>query len=358
MTTLDHHHESTTSADSADRPTMSVVVTTYNRRHLLEHHLPVLLDDPATHELIVVDDGSSDGTDQLLAQLADTHPALVPLRLRNGGPERARRAGVQAASGRIVLLMDDDVEPTPDLVSAHREHHAGPADRDRVVVGYMPIELSDADDTATVAYARDYELVMQRYEADPGRVLFDLWAGHVSLPRAACLDVADGEPTWPQSAFFEDRHLGLQLQRAGLVGVFDRDLTARHRHAGSLDRFRRAARAMGYGDRVLHERHDDLLGAYDRRTAGIDDLPAPMRALARLGDLPGATVLTRCLLTVARTSQRLGLRRTTDIVSKVMRRLEFRIGGATRGRDLRSEHAAASESSDDRSGTEVLDHAS
>ena len=174
---------------STTRPVRtSVVITTHNRRHLLERHLPILLNDPAATEVVVVNDGSSDDTAAFLTELADHHPHLVAVDIPNGGPDNARRLGVQRATGDLVVLMDDDVEPTDSMISRHVGHH-GRRD-DLVVVGYMPIGDDGEQNVATAAYAHDYESVMARYESDPIRILFDLWNGHISLRRDATCERA------------------------------------------------------------------------------------------------------------------------------------------------------------------------
>ncbi len=307
---------------------------THNRRHLLERHLPILLADPAATEVIVVNDGSRDGTASLLAELANHHPQLVAVNIENGGMDNARRTGVDRATGDVLVLMDDDVEPTESMITRHVRHHT--RGDNLVVVGYMPITESGLVDRnlATAAYALDYEKVMSRYERDPRRILLDLWNGHVSLRRDAYLRARDGDDPWPRQAFFEDRHLGLQLHRLGLVGRFDRDLKAYHRHAGDLSSFRRNARSMGYGGRLLHERHPDLLGPYDP-TEWVDDLAIPLRWVVRLGELPGAQALTAILERAARAADRVGWKRSADRTARLMRRMELRIGARHRSRDER-----------------------
>ena len=69
-------------------------------------------------EVIVVDDGSSDATQAIVTGLAAQHPELVLLRLsRNFGKEAALTAGMEAASGDVVLFIDADGQHPPDLVA-------------------------------------------------------------------------------------------------------------------------------------------------------------------------------------------------------------------------------------------------
>src|SRR3954452_25167071 len=118
---------------SALAPRVSVVVPTYNRRALLGAVVDALLADPATSELIVVVDGSTDGSLELLRERAATEPRLRPLWTANRGELAARELGLEAAQHPIVLFVDDDVLAGAGLVSGHAAHHAGT--RGLVVVG-------------------------------------------------------------------------------------------------------------------------------------------------------------------------------------------------------------------------------
>ena len=94
-------------------PTVSVVVPTYNRRDRLEHVLDALF---AQHtdvpfEIVVVSDGSTDGTDAYLstaAAPAGSRATLRHVRQENSGPAAARNRGVDLARGEIVVFVDDD----------------------------------------------------------------------------------------------------------------------------------------------------------------------------------------------------------------------------------------------------------
>jgi glycosyltransferase involved in cell wall biosynthesis len=65
-------------------------------------------------ELVVVDDGSADGTDRLLAELARTRPWLAPRYLnRNYGQSTAMQAGFDAARGAVLVTLDGDLQNDP-----------------------------------------------------------------------------------------------------------------------------------------------------------------------------------------------------------------------------------------------------
>jgi glycosyltransferase involved in cell wall biosynthesis len=105
---------------------LSVVIPTFNRRSVLERSLSALLDQdlPADDfEIIVVDDGSTDDTRELLRGWK-AHCAFSALQSPHRGASSARNLGVQAASGDLILFMDDDLIGAQDLLgsTAHRIH--------------------------------------------------------------------------------------------------------------------------------------------------------------------------------------------------------------------------------------------
>jgi len=94
-------------------PSISCVVPAFNEARNLGSVLPEILATLATlsaHvELIVVDDGSRDDTGEVMQALCAAHPQLVYLRLsRNFGKEPALTAGIDAARGDVLILMDAD----------------------------------------------------------------------------------------------------------------------------------------------------------------------------------------------------------------------------------------------------------
>lgn len=82
---------------------VTVIVPTFNRRKSLLRCLRSL---PEDLEIVVVDDGSTDGTEVAIAHVR--HPHLTYIRRQNGGPASARNEGVAAASGKFVAFIDDD----------------------------------------------------------------------------------------------------------------------------------------------------------------------------------------------------------------------------------------------------------
>ena len=104
---------------SSDNPLVSVVLTTYNRKNLLRRALrSVCAQAHAPAEIIVCDDGSTDGTQQ---ELAPEFPSINWLKQENKGVASARNLGIRHARGSWIALLDSDDEWKPEKLGLQLE---------------------------------------------------------------------------------------------------------------------------------------------------------------------------------------------------------------------------------------------
>lgn len=106
----------------------SVVIPTYNRKPILEKCLRALENQHLAngsvvtgYEIILVDDGSTDGTLEWLHENAAEFPHVRSLSQAHQGPAAARNLGVEQATGDTIIFIDSDLVVTPNFLAAHAD---------------------------------------------------------------------------------------------------------------------------------------------------------------------------------------------------------------------------------------------
>ena len=209
---------------------ISVVIPTYNRRDVLSRTLPTIFhqDIPADkYEVVVVVDGSTDGTAAMLRGL-ETRCTLRVIEQANRGQAAARNAGLQAARGEIVLFLDDDILCSPSLLRDHL------ASRDGVeaLCVYGPVVPAAENDLpssrARLKRSRSDEVRRHAPQTDPplpdGE---DAWATpNLSAPRSLLLAAGGYDERYGRSR--EDLDLVLRLRKMGAQFRFQSSAVGSH----------------------------------------------------------------------------------------------------------------------------------
>jgi glycosyltransferase involved in cell wall biosynthesis len=113
--------KSTERAVVGSKPDVSIVVPVYNEDQMIEGALRMILAvDFHGHrrEIVVVNDGSSDRTQEVLKKFPETEHLRIIHREANGGKGAAVRDGIGAATGRVIIIQDADLEYDPSQIPA------------------------------------------------------------------------------------------------------------------------------------------------------------------------------------------------------------------------------------------------
>lgn len=94
--------------------TLSVIIPVYNEQQTIREIISRVLNVPCAKQVIVVDDGSSDGTREILAQLKGTESLLCLFHQRNQGKGQAIKTALAAATGDVIVVQDADLEYHPE----------------------------------------------------------------------------------------------------------------------------------------------------------------------------------------------------------------------------------------------------
>ena len=98
---------------------VSVIIPCYNQSHFLHETIEsVLKSDYPSYEIIIVNDGSTDSTNQIGSRLADQYSRITYISQNNAGPSVARNNGIKRAKGKYILPLDGDDLISPDYISS------------------------------------------------------------------------------------------------------------------------------------------------------------------------------------------------------------------------------------------------
>jgi len=171
---------------SGTSPLVSVIIPTWNRRQLLRETLAsVRAQTYGNWEIIVVDDGSSDGTREMVEGLAsaDRRVRFVRREREPSGAPACRNIGLAAANGEFILFLDSDDLLRPTCLE-------------------FRVEKLKADPTLKYVVGQS-----ERFKATPGDIEDETswWEERHNLVRSLCLDFPwrISSPLWHKSVFAE-----------------------------------------------------------------------------------------------------------------------------------------------------------
>jgi GT2 family glycosyltransferase len=260
---------------------VTIVIPSWNGRHLLERFLPSVLAEAARYraasdarvEVLVVDDGGTDGTPEWIE--ARAAEAAVPLRClrrpENRGFGAACNAGVAAAAHELVFLLNNDVEVEPGALAPLVERfHSLDKGRPFAVHGRM-VDLASGQEVGTGkagGFARGFLRVHRSYvtrgaaRAEPADLpsIF-AGAGAALVDRAVFLELGGFDPLFAPF-YFEDVELSYRAWKRGFTVGYEPRSVVRHQFSSTI-----APLAGGRIQRVSHRNRLVLhwIHVHDRR---------------------------------------------------------------------------------------------
>ena len=214
--------------------TASIIIPTHNRRSVLLETLDCLglqSQPPDAFEVIVIADGCTDGTVEAL-RVSRTPFALRVLEQSNRGAGAARNTGAAAASGDVLIFLDDDIQMEPGFVEAHVRVHC---DRpNRVGIGYLPPALRDQTGYFRLELRQWWQNMFDHMRQPGHRFAYiDLLSGNFSLTADLFAQIKGFDTTL---RVHEDWELGARLLKAGVELVFVADAVGWHCETTDINR--------------------------------------------------------------------------------------------------------------------------
>ncbi|HKT82502.1 MAG TPA: glycosyltransferase [Solirubrobacterales bacterium] len=236
----------------------SIVIPTHRRRESVLRNVAELERQRARDfEVIVVDDGSGDGSAAALRELQVGFPLTV-LEQPNRGAAAARNAGAEAASGELLVFLDDDMRADPDLLAEHDHSHREGAD---MVLGDLPLDPASPRNLLSWGVGSWAAQRCERLAAPGAQIgIGDLLTGQMSISRRAFAAIGGLDPTFTRDGLFggEDLDFGHRVLAAGYEVVFNPAAISYQYYDVGPAKYLRRARESGRSDRELVAKHPEL----------------------------------------------------------------------------------------------------
>lgn len=210
-------------------PLISIVIPCYNAARYIRKTLQSVFSQTySDFEVLLVDDGSTDGSEELIKTL--NHPALQYLRQTNQGVSSARNKGLALAKGKYILFLDADDLLEPDFLKSRLNLLES---KEEILFSYSDVITVDEED-------RKMGKVLTAVGADIEREVCTYAANHCSCPsnylirRTAFTGKLFFNPLLSNSA---DRFFLLQLNQIGVGEKVSGDCRLLYRiHEGSMSK--------------------------------------------------------------------------------------------------------------------------
>jgi glycosyltransferase involved in cell wall biosynthesis len=234
---------------------LTVVIPTYNRCQTLRKALAEYQRQSARKEIleiIVVDDGSTDSTRDMVLELADNSAVPIRyLRQENRGPAAARNLGIREVTSPIILFTDDDIIPGNDVVAEHAAWHRRYTAESVAVLGYVTW-APNPQPTPFMRWCGE-EGPLFAYRRFRGKQELDyrfFYTCNLSLKTRFIRDTGQFDEEFKIAAW-EDIEFGYRLSKAGLRLLYNPRAIGYHEQFFLFDDICRKAEATAAARRVF-----------------------------------------------------------------------------------------------------------
>jgi glycosyltransferase involved in cell wall biosynthesis len=205
---------------------ISLIIPTYDRGEILSNTLAMALNqDYPDYEIIVVDQSKS-VPDGVRRAIEDAHFRVQYIRMLHPNLPAARNAGARAASGEIIVFIDDDVVIGPDYVYSQARPYSDPSVGGVMGLTFDPGELEEPE---IIEGKLKLNLYGPKAQLSNGVVQVSrLIGGNTSYRMKAFLEAGMSDERFTGSGWFEDIDLAVRVEHAGYVLLMDPRIRLRH----------------------------------------------------------------------------------------------------------------------------------
>jgi len=240
---------------------LSVIIPTYNREDTLKKCLKALFKQTyskSDYEIIVIDDGSTDGTEATVKAIIEESPVgLKYFKQENKGPAAARNVGIRNAEGEIILFIGDDIISDKSMLEEHIKSHEN-ENENVAILGHIQWS-PEMRLTPFLKYLEEqniqfaYSLIK-----NPGNLGYNYFYGsNISLKKTFLLKNGLFDESFPYAAY-EDVELGYRLQKKGLIIKYNKNAIGYHYHPTNLSKYCKRMEVVGTSMVIISKKHPEI----------------------------------------------------------------------------------------------------
>jgi len=255
---------------------ISVIIPVYNQRKIISKTINALIKQDISksdYEIIVVDDGSTDGVKEYLYKFKkNKSPKFTVFEtLQNHGRAAARNLGIKNAKHEVVLLIDGDIIATRELLSSHLNWHKKFPEENFAMLGRITW-FPELNITSFMHWLEHGGQLLAYDDLKHGKKVnyTHFYTGNISFKKSFLVKNGLFDESFGRN-IFEDLELAYRLTKKNLKLIYNKNALGYHYHLTNLCQYEKRMQAVGRGARIIFKKHPELknqiaLSAHTPRT--------------------------------------------------------------------------------------------
>jgi glycosyltransferase involved in cell wall biosynthesis len=241
-------------------PEISVIIPCFNNLETLPRILDRLLKEKVNSEIIVVDNGSSDGSREYLRKRVEVQKNLIFFTEEKRGAGAARNKGAESATSFLLLFWGGDILPADNLLKVHVAAHKKNNDLKAGCLGFVTWapELPPTPFMVFLEHGgpqNAFGEIAGKEEVDPKKYFY---GSNISLKKELFVTAGGFDVEHFNGYGWEDSELGLRLAKMGFRLFYEPQARGFHWHRSSLKDIQKRMSIIGNGLVVLKKIHNEV----------------------------------------------------------------------------------------------------
>jgi len=238
---------------------ISVIIPTHNRLNILKQclqHLNLQNFDKNNFEVIIADDGSTDGT-EIIKETVFNNLNIKYYYQEQGGPAKARNTAIKEATNNLLVIIGDDILPGPDFLKEHVNTHRNNSEQNIAVIGKTSWDPS-MEITKFMQYLEN-GIQFAFNELTNDNISFKYcYTSNISIKKDFLIENnLFFMESFPFAAY-EDIEWGYRLSKKGVAFKYNKNATAFHHHPVSLKDYKKRMFSAGKACAYLCKLHPQI----------------------------------------------------------------------------------------------------